>query len=38
MELVIMLGIFVSIMARISPEFKKQLAKSKQQFLMFLKS
>lgn len=36
MELIIMLGLFISILARLSPEFKDQLLRSKQSFVEFM--
>ena len=36
MELIIMLGLFIWIMAGISPEFKDQLLRSKQSFVEFM--
>lgn len=37
MELVILLGMFIGIMAGISPEFKAQLLQSKRSFVEFMR-
>lgn len=37
MELIILLGMFVAIMAGISPEFKAHLMKSKRSFVEFMR-